>query len=954
MPRFEVRVKGFIGLAAAIWLAVGAVGPSGSFAADWPQATSDIPADPSIRFGKLANGMRYAIKANATPKGGVSIRLRFDAGSLNEDDDQQGLAHFLEHMAFRGSKRVPAGEVWNGLQRLGMTAGADANASTSFTETIYKLDLPHNDPATVDAGFLRMRETASELTLDPAAMHAERGPILSEERLRATGSYRAYKARLQFLLPKQPGLDRFPIGRTETIETAPISLIRRFYDEFYRPENAVLVVVGEVDVDRTEARIVSEFGNWHGVAQAGRKPVSVPLGNRGTDALLFTEPTAPSFLMLSWASPWRAQGSLALQRADVLDKIGFEVLSRRLQALPNGAEHPFAGTGIQFSHEFNAANLRTQVFEIKPEDWRPALAVAVREAKRIATFGVTQQEVDGVTGDLRVSLQSLANRSGTRSSASISNEIVNSIGDEEIVTSREESLREFDDILRSLTPADVSTAVAKAMGTGGPLVFLSSPVAIGGGTDEVRAALDAALATDVTDVRPASFKPWPYVDFGTPGKVAERQTVADLGTTMVRYENGLRVTIKPTRFQADQIQVSLKIGDGRVGVPGDHSNVYWAIQRDAWIDGGLKAMSHEDMKRSLTGKAYGVRANLLDNGLALIGETRPDDLTTQLQVFTAYVTAPGWRPEGIDSARTEQANQSEQLKSSPSGVLRRDLSFLLSNGDRRWAFPSREDIDGIKVEDVKALLDPQLDAAAMEMVVVGDVDVDRVLASVASTLGALPARASPRAPEGPNLRVIFPEPTGETPKRLFHKGRADQGIALLAWPTPDLFSDTQRARSLRIMERVMQTRLTEQLRIQDGATYSPGVSLRPSDVFPGYGYLATYAELPPAKMQLFFNVADSIATDLATTIISADELDRARKPRIAALEAAEQTNGFWIETLTGAQANPKRLDLIRTSISELERVTAEDIQRMAQTYLSLAKSWKLTIEPEAKVEPLVK
>jgi len=208
----------------------------------WPQAKSDIPVDPAIRFGALPNGMRYAIWKNITPKGEVSMRLRIGAGSLEESDAQQGLAHFLEHMAFRGSAHVPEGDVFQILQRLGLRVGADANASTGPTETIYQWDLPKADKPTLDTAFMLARDIVSELNLKPDAFEAERGPVLSEERLRASPGYRAFEAQNKFLLKGQLAPERMPIGKVEVIRNAPVSQVADFYRDYYRPERTALVV----------------------------------------------------------------------------------------------------------------------------------------------------------------------------------------------------------------------------------------------------------------------------------------------------------------------------------------------------------------------------------------------------------------------------------------------------------------------------------------------------------------------------------------------------------------------------------------------------------------------------------------------------------------------------------------------------------------------------------------
>lgn len=934
-----------IGRAAAAFL-VGLSLAGAAHAAPWPQTSSDIPADPAIRFGTLPNGMKYAIARNTTPKEAVILRLRIDAGSLQEDDSQQGLAHFLEHMAFRGSKHVPPTEVWKGLQRLGMTSGADANASTSFTETIYKLDLPHNDPETLDAGFTRMRDTASELTLDQGAMDAERGPILSEERLRDGPRYRAYKARSAFLYPNAPALKRYPIGQVETITNAPVSEIRRFYQAYYRPERATFVVVGDIDPAAMEAKIKAAFGDWTASGNPGADPTTPPLPSRTTHAAVFTEQGAPTFLTINWLSPFQAENSKARQRANVIEKFGFEILNRRLQALPPGNDHPFAATAAQFGNDFNAYSLRSVYFEIKPGDWKPTLAVALREIRRIAKFGVDKNELDGVATDFRAFVQAQADQAGTRQSAAIANEIVQSVSDGEVVTSRAESLRELDEILAGLTPADVDAALRRIIDSDTPLVFLTTPQPVEGGAEAVEAAISEAFAQPVVAGETQAVKAWPYTDFGKPSVIVERRSADDLGVTFVHFANGVRLTVKPTKFQANQISVAARIGDGRLSLPTDRISPIWAIQRGALGDGGLAALTLEEMKRTLTGRLYGFDANLQDDAMVLGGQTRPADLATQLQVIAAYLTAPGWRASGLDTARTQQINQIDQLASSPSGVFRRELTSLLANGDKRWASPSKDEVEAVDIDTLKAFAGPILASAPVELVIVGDVELEPTIEAVAKTLGALPKREEkvpPLARSQPSLR--FPTPP-EAPIVLTHAGRADQGIAMLAFPTTDLFSDVQRARDLRVLERIVQSRLTEQLRIEDGATYSPGSFLKSSDIFKDYGFLATFAELPPAKMTLFFKVATAIAADLRDKPVSDDELERAKKPRIVALTNAEQTNGFWLDSLAGADVDPRRLDLIRTAVSGIEHVTAADVQRVARTYLDETKSLRVQIEPK--------
>ena len=316
---------------AALAFGLGLTVPAGA-ATDWPHPHSDVAPDPAIRFGVLANGMRYAIMKNTTPKGVVSIRFRIGAGSLEERDVQQGLAHFLEHMAFRGSTHVPEADVWRDLQRLGMTVGADANAHTTFDQTVFQFDLPTNDASTVAAGLMRMRETASELTLSQTAMDAERGVVLSEMRVRDVPSYHAQKSDLAFVLEGQRLPTRMPIGQADVLEHAPVSLIADFYHAYYRPDRATLIVVGDIDPDAIEAQIKARFSDWTPVGPPGPDPVLGALLVRGPETRLFVEPGMRPAITLNWTVPYDpAVESQASDRRDTLEQIGLAALNYRLQ-----------------------------------------------------------------------------------------------------------------------------------------------------------------------------------------------------------------------------------------------------------------------------------------------------------------------------------------------------------------------------------------------------------------------------------------------------------------------------------------------------------------------------------------------------------------------------------------------------------------------------------------------
>jgi zinc protease len=279
-------------------------------------------------------------------------------------------------------------------------------------------------------------------------------------------------------------------------------------------------------------------------------------------------------------------------------------------------------------------------------------------------------------------------------------------------------------------------------------------------------------------------------------------------------------------------------------------------------------------------------------------------------------------------------------------VVGRDLGLLMHDGDQRWAFPSKQTIASTKADDLRSLIGPRLANGPVEVIVVGDTTVDQAIAAVASTFGALPARSEP-APRADERKVSFPPPSPR-PISESHKGRGDQGYAVAAWPTTDLFADVRGARMIRVLVNVMQLRLIDTLRVAQGATYSPNATLEASEDYPGYGYIAARVEIPPTKIEGFYEQVDKIAADLRANGPTADEMKRAVLPRIEALQKAMQTNEFWLNGLEGAQTDSRKLEVLLNQISQLQSITAEDVKKTADKWLDPAKEWRFQVTPQAK------
>jgi zinc protease len=911
----------------------------------WPQAHSDLAPDPAVRFGVLANGMRYALMRNATPAGQTALRLRIGSGSLEESDAQQGLAHVLEHMSFKGSTHVAAGEMVKILEREGLAFGADTNAETEWTQTVYQFDLPRSDEASLDTGLMLMRETAGNLTLDAAALTPERGVVLSEERLRDTPQYRAEKAQMDLLAHGQRITQRFPIGQVDVVEHAPVSLIRDFYRANYRPDRATLIAVGDFDPAAMEAKIKARFSDWEAVGPPAADPDLGQVEQRGLTTKVVQLPGSSTQTMIAWARPHDASpDTVAKRRRDEIEDLAIAVLNRRLDNLARGQHPPFLTARASSEDFLHSAKISLIETTSAPLAWRPALDAAEQAVRRLVTFGVNADELAREIDEARAFLKNAEAGATTRRTPALASDLAETVDDDEVFTDPAEDLALFDQDVKGLTADEVNAAARRVFSGAGPLVELATPIAVDGGDAALAVEYAKAHAAPVIASTAQASITWPYAGFGNPGKVVQQTNIPDLGAVSVRFANGVGLIVKPTQLSKDQVLVSVNVGAGRLDLPTDRAVPGWAAA--GFASGGYKAISVEDAQRALAGKIYGMKFAIDDRAFELAGATDPKDLATQLQVLAAYLADPGFRPEAFERTRAAYLAALPQLEATPDGVLGRDLERLLHAGDPRWGFPSKDQLEAAKPGDLAALLRGPLSSGPVDVTIVGDVTVQEAIDRVAATFGALADRPATSKLAPDERQVAFPAPTA-SPVSLTHRGRSDQAIAVIAWPLTGFFTDMERSRAAMLAGEVLENRILDQVRIAQGATYSPETEVELSETFPRYGVAFSLVEMPPAKIPGFFASVAAITADLRSKGVTADELARAKNPRVAGIEKAQLTNEYWLQRLSGAQADPRRLDLIRTTLPDYAKITAQDVQAAAQAYFTDERAWKLVVEPVA-------
>ena len=912
----------------------------------WPQVHSDIAAEADVRFGVLPNGLRYAIMHNATPPGLTSLRLRIGSGSLQERDDQRGLAHFLEHMAFKGSTHVPPGEMLKILERKGLAFGPDSNAFTLFDQTFYKLDLPKSDEDRIDTGLFLLREVAGELTLDQSAMDSERGVVLSEERLRDSPSKAVSNWQRDFIFEGQRVAERDPIGSVDILKTAPVSLIREFYEAYYRPENATLIAVGDFDPDAMEAKIRSRFADWRGRGDPGPQPDLGQPRARGETFRMLIRTGAPGLYAVTWVQPYDgAPDTWADERRRMVDDLGLAILNRRLSRIAEQPGAPFLSASFSRSNVLHSSRLTSLSLVSAPHTLDKAVGAAVLEQRRIVQYGVTGQELTEVLSNTRASWAAAAAGSSTRGSQALADGLLTSVANETVFKSPQATADFVEAAAKSLRPEDVDDALKAAFSGSGPLIAAAFSAPLPEGAAGLQADYDNALATPPANIPPPEVKAWPYDRIGEPGKLVWRQEVPDLGVTQVRFANGVRLNIKTTDFAKDEILIAAKLGDGLIALPPNDPSPVWMV--NALAAGGTLDLTADEIRESLAGVVAGVSFTAADANYTLSSSTQPKDFARDLQLIAALVARPGFRPEAVDRLKASIGVSLPAMETTPDGILGQTLPLLLHRGDVRWrGTPDANELAKAQSGDLTKLIGPVLASGALEITIVGDIAADRAIDAVGATLGALPARDDPHDIPAVNRTVRAPDATS-APIVLTHKGRPDQAAAYVEWPTTDFHVDQHRARTLEIAAKILENRIIDRVRNGEGVTYTPSASSVASSDLSDFGYVGALVEIPPEKTDAVFSDIDAIAADMASHPPGQDEFDRARAPVIETAIKQRQTNGFWLGLINGSQADPRRFTTARTRIADLRSVTPRDVQRVSAAFLRPERAWKLIVKAEA-------
>jgi zinc protease len=926
-----------------------------SGAIPFPQAASDLAPDPAIRFGALPNGVRYVIMPNREPRERVSLRLLVLCGSIDEADDQRGLAHYLEHMAFNGSTHFAPDTLVKYFQRMGMRMGADANASTSFLRTLYQIDLPDHEPATVAQGLQVFSDYAGGLLLTPAMVDKERPIILAEKRTSDSVQFRQYVAQTHFLLGDSLFSRRITIGEKADIDHASREQFVDIYNTWYRPERMAVIVVGDFDPAEIEPQVVAAFRDLVARAPAPRDPdLGQATAALGLHTFYQYEPEAAlTSVSINVVAPYSVQPDTAvLRRNHTIRALAAAMVTRRLVNLSKKEGAPLLFGNVLAFERYNFYRQASIVIGGPSARWRDDLAMGEQELRRALQYGFNAEEFRVVVADMRERFQQAADTASTRLSNALVGEIAESLLDNRVFTSPADDLARESKVLDQVTPEECVEALRYAFATPGRYVMVSGDAKIEGDANAAIAeAYRSAQAVAVAAPEAEKELAFAYTDFGPPGKIAERRRVDDLDLTLVTFSNGVRLNLKKTDFEANRVRIAIRVGAGLMLQPPAEPGLDFFIDQ-TFSAGGLGKHSGDDIRRIMAGKALQTSFRVGEDALVSHSVTRRSDLLTALQLAAAYVSDPGYRPEALRLATKSIAATYNQFEHTPQGTLDVEVSRLLADGDTRFGLPPRETELAHTIGEEKAWLAPQLASGPVEIAIVGDFDVDEAIGDVARTFGALPARA-PKPGYRLERQVHFP--AKPFTREFTVPTKIPKAVVAMYWPTTDIWDAHLRHR-LQLLADVLRDRLRIRIRERMGDAYGVSVYNESSDTFTGYGQMTVTTVVAPDRTGETAQAILNVAGELLAGGVTDEEFERAKKPALAALRDQERTNPYWLNgVLASCQEFPQRLEWARMYKADVESITAADLTAVAKTYLLPGRVFRVKILPQepapAQVQP---
>lgn len=904
----------------------------------WAHETSQLKPDERVIWGRLDNGVRYALLPHVGVPGRVALRFIVLSGSIDEQPDELGIAHFTEHMAFRGTQNYSASEMVSFFQRLGAEYGSDVNAITTFDQTAYMLEYRENTPALLGEGLKLFRDIAVGPTFDPAAIDLERRVILAEMRSRDSLAERQMQATFPVVFRGLRFGEHSPIGTEKHILSFRRSHFVKFHERCYRPDLMVIVAVGDFVPAEMAVSIRETFGNL----PRPRTPIPTRsegrLEARGLRSGIFrmtgvgTEAAAASVLPPSGKPETREAVTERQKRMFVM-----QLLQERLGSRVPGVGGAQAHYERVVGYEAGIASVR-----VPPNEWKHGVLAVDETIRNTHRNGFERDEVEiPRLRQLRYS-RHILEQIPTLDPRILADALSDSITEHQVYLGLERENAWRTEWLEQLSPADVQQTFRGLWNLDNMAFHIGGEVADDVSPSQIIQQVQQYRKGRMTYLPPPLHRePLPDLKIrGQPSQIVERREVPDLGAVLIKYGNNVRLNFVSSRQSPGLVQAVVRVGTGLLDMPGKRAAIK-EFGLDTVMSSGTARYRAEQLSRVVEERLLGFSFDVSDpDAFSFRAEMGVENLETFLGITAEYLSQPQFTRDAHDSARLRAAL--DRGGGFEGGM--RDLTNHLFNGDPRFTWGTFIEYMGLGIVDVRRWMEPSLTRGYVELTVVGDLNEAAVVNTVARTLGALPTRAAEKT-----LTEITPAKVTAQPgfTRVEFLGEHHLALAVGTWPIVGTQNMRDEA-ALRVLMKVLELRIRDEVRDNLGLSYGPSASIRNYDGFGGLGLLQAIADCAPRDAERVARVMTDVAARLAAEGVNEGEFTGATGILRSQLRRAFVDNDFVLDLLKRAQERPETLErAIALKRGLIGEITRDEVNAWAAKVLPASNSRTAGLVPKA-------
>jgi zinc protease len=911
-----------------------------------------LPRDEKNVYGQFDNGLKYIVRRNVNPPGKVSLHLHVRSGAMNESERQVGLAHFLEHMAFNGSRHFKAGELIPLLNKLGMIFGADSNAHTTFHETVYKLTMPDTKPETIDLALTIFSDYAFGLDLSEQEIDEERGVILEESRSRKSAAERIQKQFLKQVFAGSRIAVHDVIGDEEQIKTFPRAEFTDYWNTWYRPENMTLIVVGDLDPQDVIARARQKLGSFQARSTA-RQPLGAELKLTGAPrTVLLTDPEqVGADVLLMSIQPARPRVTTVAQlRQETVESLANWIVNRRFDELRNRGGAPFREARVDTSSFINEAFTVEAVAKGEPQDWNRMLDALVAETSRAIDYGFTKRELELARSDALARAKRAVETEPTRESGHIAALLSGAVGLDRPILSAQQRLDLLETMLATVTTDELHKAFAANFKTRSFNYVITLPESSDKiqtpATDDVLAAANSAWARKTEPPEEQKLAGSILASEPDPGTVESREHDDELKLTTLTFVNGVVMHHKFSDYKKESVNVRITLPGGTIEETRDNRGISDVagiiLDRPA-----TSRFTSSQVRDLLTGKSVRVGGGIGLDAMSISVSGPAHDLPLGMQLVHALLTDAALEQSALDDWKKQQLEHLELMKKTAEGQLVHAMAETVFGGDARFMPLTAQQIQRQERSPAEAWFKRIANHAAIEVAVVGDIQLDEAAALVAKYLGSLPKRTGDFTTLDP-LRKLS-RGGGPFEKTVRFASITPKAMVLAGFVSCDELDPRRRALSLAAL--VVSERMNQRIREKEQLVYSIDAHNTPGRGIPGTGMMMAAAPTRPESAQKLGDVVIQMFREFAKTGPTDAELDVAKKQIANLLETQLKQPEFWAGQLADLRCRQKPLSDLKQLPTIFQTFSPDQVRDAVNNFLKDDSVIKLLIVPETTASP---